>query len=190
LTTDIQPDFDGRWSPDGRWVAFVSSRGGQTDVWIVPSAGGDALRVTNDLAIEQSLSWRPDGRGLTFTSSTNVQQVRIVPIEGGEPRLVSFTDYPAVDARVSPDGVSILFVSTRSGNNDIWVVPAAGGDPRPSRPAHSATIDLTGRRTASPSHSVRTGAEAAASSSCRTPAAKRACSPIGGDRGRQSAILI
>ena len=131
LTTDVQPDFDGRWSPDGRWVAFVSSRGGQSDVWIVPAAGGDALRVTDDLAIEQFLTWTPDGRGLTFGSSTNVPQVRIVPIEGGEPRLVSFADYPAFDARVSPDGASILFVSTRSGNNDIWVVPAAGGDPRP-----------------------------------------------------------
>jgi len=131
LTTDIQPDFEGRWSRDGRWVAFVSSRGSQTDVWIVPSTGGDALRVTNDLAIEQSLSWTPDGRGLTFSANRNVVQVRIVPIEGGEPRLLSFTDYEAFEPRVSPDGASILFVSTRSGNNDIWVVPAAGGDPRP-----------------------------------------------------------
>ncbi len=55
------------WSPDGRWVAFASSRGGQRDVWRIPVDGGEAQQVT---AVEGSVGafrWAPDGQRLAFT---------------------------------------------------------------------------------------------------------------------------
>jgi TolB protein len=131
LTTDVRQDSVGRWSPDGQWIAFVSTRGGQQDVWIIPSLGGDAIRVTDDRAEERELTWTPDGRGLTFVTDSSVNQVRVASVDGGEARLLSFEDHNAFVSRVSPDGRSVLFVSTRSGNPDIWGAPLSGGDPRP-----------------------------------------------------------
>lgn len=131
LTNDLRADSAGRWSPDGQWIAFFSSRGGQDDVWIVPSTGGDAIRVTDDRALEATLTWSPDGRSLSFVRDTAVTQVHAASADGGETRLLSFPDHPAFWSRISPDGQSVLFTSARSGNQDVWVAPLAGGAPRP-----------------------------------------------------------
>ena len=40
------------WSPDGQWIAFRSERGLQTDLWVVPAAGGPAERITDDVLRE------------------------------------------------------------------------------------------------------------------------------------------
>jgi Tol biopolymer transport system component len=39
-----------RWSPDGRWLAFLSDRGGEdatTQVWMMPARGGEAHKFTD-----------------------------------------------------------------------------------------------------------------------------------------------
>lgn len=45
LTNNSANDGLGAFSPDGRWVAFVSSRDGAWAVWVIPSAGGQATRM-------------------------------------------------------------------------------------------------------------------------------------------------
>jgi Tol biopolymer transport system component len=131
LTTDIRADSAGRWSPDGQWVAFTSGRGGQEDVWVMPASGGNAIRVTDDRAIEFDIRWTPDGRGLTFVRNSAVVQVHAVSVDGGDTRLLSFADHNATESRVSPDGRAVLFISDRSGNQDVWIAPLTGGAPRP-----------------------------------------------------------
>ena len=66
LTNDIRDDFTPRWSPDGKWMAFISNRGGQTDLWMMPVEGGNAIRLTNDLAAEFNPRWTPDGTSITY----------------------------------------------------------------------------------------------------------------------------
>jgi Tol biopolymer transport system component len=138
ITSDVRNDAGHRWSPDGRWIAFSSDRGGQWDVWIVAATGGDAIRVTNDLAIEQSIDWFADGQSLFF--NRNVFDAALaVTVPGGEPRtLVDWPGYVIVGqaqgltrSALSPDGATILFVGNRSGNDDIWSVPVAGGEAAP-----------------------------------------------------------
>src|SRR5690349_14166725 len=34
------------WSPDGRWIALTSNRGGHKEIWLIPTDGGEARRVT------------------------------------------------------------------------------------------------------------------------------------------------
>jgi dipeptidyl aminopeptidase/acylaminoacyl peptidase len=46
LTTDPASDTGGRWSPDGKWIWFTSTRSGSSQVWKMPAAGGDAVQVT------------------------------------------------------------------------------------------------------------------------------------------------
>lgn len=46
LTRDPAADSDPRWSPDGQWLYFLSSRSGSSQVWRLPMAGGEAEQVT------------------------------------------------------------------------------------------------------------------------------------------------
>lgn len=132
LTTDVRDDQDGTWSPDGRWIAFQSNRGGQWDTWVMPATGGESIRVTADLATESSSVWSPSGASLLHVSSLGTARMMQLSIEDGASReLFGWTGHSILDPQASPDGRTIAFVSDRSGSPGIWVVPSAGGEPRP-----------------------------------------------------------
>ena len=52
------------WSPDGKLLAFL--RAG--DVWTIPAAGGDALKLTSHPTSIRRFSWSPDGKYIAFTA--------------------------------------------------------------------------------------------------------------------------
>ena len=81
LTSGNASNFGAAWSPDGRWIYFSSIRDG-TDIWRVPSAGGNAERVTHVGAIHAALS--PDGRFLFFTKQDGAEGIWRMPIDGGD----------------------------------------------------------------------------------------------------------
>ncbi len=59
-----------QWDPDGSLVAFLQKRGenAKTQVWAIPSGGGEAVRITRTESDVISYRWAPDGRHLAFTS--------------------------------------------------------------------------------------------------------------------------
>src|SRR2546427_12531135 len=68
LTTGPGSDRQPRWSPDGRTVAFVSTRENGAQLWVLPIAGGEARRVTSLADGRVCPQGLPDGTGLYFTS--------------------------------------------------------------------------------------------------------------------------
>src|SRR5258708_5980569 len=61
-------DYYPRWSPDGRWLAFLSDRGenGQTQIWLMSAEGGEAQKLTNVNTGVFSFRWAPDGKQIAF----------------------------------------------------------------------------------------------------------------------------
>lgn len=64
LTHGAHLDTSPCMSPDGRHVAFLSDRDGGTNVWLLPTDGGEARRLTSLTGAVARLTWRPDGRAL------------------------------------------------------------------------------------------------------------------------------
>src|SRR3954470_8033531 len=66
LTSTPESESSPRWSPDGRWLAFVSGRqegkGGQ--IWLLDRRGGEAQRVTQIKGGVSGVAWSPDGKRL------------------------------------------------------------------------------------------------------------------------------
>lgn len=61
-----------RWSPDGKWIAFLSDRTGEDEFFIVSSDGDQTLQITNDgHCFRFGALWSPDSRKLAFSDIEN-----------------------------------------------------------------------------------------------------------------------
>lgn len=72
LTAGPGSDSSPRLSPDGRMVAFLSDRGGTTQVWLLPLDGGEARQVGSFDGAPGNLCWTPDSRALIVTVPVSV----------------------------------------------------------------------------------------------------------------------
>jgi dipeptidyl aminopeptidase/acylaminoacyl peptidase len=68
LTSGANNDFDPQFSPDGKQLAFLSTRGGSPQVWVLPTAGGEARQLTHFGPGVGSFLWSPDGRKLALAA--------------------------------------------------------------------------------------------------------------------------
>jgi len=58
-----------QWSPDGKKIAFLSSRDGAPQIYLMSSQGGNASKLTSLSTGADNEKWSPDGRSIAFTSS-------------------------------------------------------------------------------------------------------------------------
>ena len=76
LTDDPAFDDQAVMSPDGRRVAFVSSRSGQADVWMLDLASKQLRNLTNHPGGDYRPAWSPDGQWIAFTSDRDSDGAR------------------------------------------------------------------------------------------------------------------
>jgi dipeptidyl aminopeptidase/acylaminoacyl peptidase/tetratricopeptide (TPR) repeat protein len=126
-----------RISPDGEWVAYVvRQRDAERDrkdgdLWMVPSGGGEPVRLTRDPeSSDSSPRWSPDGRWLAFLSSRGDDRSQVWRLDrrGGEPE--KLTDLPGGVAEFdfSPDGTRLVLVAS---DPDAPAEKTAAGDAKP-----------------------------------------------------------
>lgn len=68
LTTATGSDNHPRWSPDGRSIAFLSTRGGSAQVWLLPVDGGEARPLSKLPVDVAGPIWSPRGDRVAFTA--------------------------------------------------------------------------------------------------------------------------
>jgi dipeptidyl aminopeptidase/acylaminoacyl peptidase len=69
LTTDTASESEPRWSPDGRYIGFLSARGNADEtsqLWLMSRQGGEGIRVTSFAGDVADYSWSPDGRRIAL----------------------------------------------------------------------------------------------------------------------------
>jgi Tol biopolymer transport system component len=108
---DAWPTF----SPDGKWIAaFIGEEGRFGDYWVIPSAGGNARRLTNDFAEGGAPAWTPDGKFLVFPSArAGSMNLWRVAVSGGVPEALTTGPGDDLDPVVSPDGRTLLFTNAK-----------------------------------------------------------------------------
>jgi Tol biopolymer transport system component len=129
------------WSPDGKRVYYVGNpevAWGSGDIWSVSATDpSDRRRV---LVEETTWAARPelssDGKRLLYSSYQGRQwhQLWITTPDGQSPLPLTFGDFDRRNARWSPDGQRILYISNESGHTSLWVQDVVGGRRQPIEP--------------------------------------------------------
>lgn len=66
MTVGKESNNSPRWSPDGQWIGFLSSREGSRNVWRIKISGGEARQLTFEKGSISSFEWSPDGSMIAF----------------------------------------------------------------------------------------------------------------------------
>lgn len=124
LTSGPWDDINPSLSMDGSKVAFASNRNGYWDLYILELSSGSLSRLTDSLSYEGRPSWSPDGLWLAYEAYTDAGglEIFIGPADGSG-SAVQLTMDPAADHSPawSPLGRAIAFVSTLTGDPEIWL---------------------------------------------------------------------
>ncbi|HXR96400.1 MAG TPA: S9 family peptidase [Terriglobales bacterium] len=119
FTHSAKSDDSPRWSPDGRYLAFLSNRDEGRQIYIMPMDGGDAYPITEGKRSVGGFEWSPDGGQIAFTAP----------------------DEPAADAEKKQKEKDDAIVVDHEGRNArLWLLPfTATSTAADSNQAHALT---------------------------------------------------
>ena len=123
-----QGDDQAEYSPDGRKIAFSSSRSGSLEIWVTDADGSSASQMTSfAVGSVTRPRWSPDGRNLALAARpTGNVDVYVVSTQGGSPRRLTTHTADDASAKWSRDGKWIYFASNRTGRHEVWKRQADG----------------------------------------------------------------
>ena len=126
------------WSPDGKFIAFSATVGGDADLFIYDLVSSTAKRITSDLFGDLQPAWSPDGRQIAFV--TDRFTTKADTLQPGEYQLALFdvttgsiaalTTFPQgknINPQWNPDSRRLFFVSDQSGISNVYSVDIQSG---------------------------------------------------------------
>jgi len=147
------------WSPDGRWIAYVSGNPlyptvanlAPSSVWIVAAAGGAPIRITADRPLHASPVWLPDSRGLLYVSDEDggrdIYFVRLsrAGVPNGAPTRLTTGLHPHTIS-LSADGKKLVYALHTETSNVVAVQlqPGRSVSLRDARPVTSGSQQIEG----------------------------------------------
>jgi TolB protein len=119
----------------GTQIAFVSSRNGTKEIWVMDYDGANQHPLTNLHSIALTPRWSPDASRIAFTCFAQYlkvtgPQICMYSIDAG--KVLSFPRFKGTNSAPawSPDGSQLVFSSSMAGNPELWVTDANGIHPK------------------------------------------------------------
>lgn len=139
LTFNTDQDTSPSWSPDGKWVAFESDRGGTSGEIFTMRANGTQVRsLTGSPGQDIDPAWSPNGEMIVFTSDRGADgdfDIYTMRSDGRSERRITQNTDDDQDAAWSPNGKLIAFESDRLSTDHIFRMRPDGSRVRQVTPA-------------------------------------------------------
>jgi Tol biopolymer transport system component len=143
ITDQPGPDYDASWSPDGSKIAFISSRGGNGDIWVMNADGTRPVRITVTDENEDGPTWSPDGSLIAFTRDVEgTHHLFVMAADGSDVRRIGEEELPQGDPVFSPDGQLIAYQRGGPAVFEIAIVDLEGNDVAVIGPPEGGTRSL------------------------------------------------
>lgn len=127
LTSNDGNESSARWSPNGDRIAFVSSKGEGSELYVYWVKTGTVARLTQLENSPSNLAWSSDGRQIAFTMKVN-EKPPVLAKMPTKPKGAKWAEAPRITDRLKheADGAGYL----KPGFSHIFVIPSEGGSPR------------------------------------------------------------
>jgi tricorn protease len=126
VTASYSRESQPAWSPDGKWIAFISDKTGQDEVWIARENGSGLKKISDSAGEKSGLRWAPDSASLIYSTSDHKLN-RVEVSSGATKTLLTGEASSALGAQFSPDGKWIAYAML---DNDlrphVYVIPSTG----------------------------------------------------------------
>jgi eukaryotic-like serine/threonine-protein kinase len=139
VTDDAAVDWNPVWSPDGKFLYFISDRGGSMNLWRVPvdektgKVSGEPETITTPSVYTQHLTFSRDGRNFAYSQAINYSNILKADFElsGNKAAIKNSTEVTqgamlATNPEPSPDGEWIAFDSHGDKQEDIFIIKKDG----------------------------------------------------------------
>ena len=128
VTHSYSRETEPTWSPDGKWIAYVSDDGGRDAVWVADPDGSNAKKLTDTDNEKLTVGWMPDSKAVYFTSSDH--GFYVVDVGGGAARKIAGNDAGNIQgAHVSPDGKWFAYAKQDHDlRAHVYLVSGQGGE--------------------------------------------------------------
>lgn len=108
-------------SPDGKHIAFSSSRNGNYEIYVCRLDGSEPRRLTNSTGLDIRPRWSPDGNRLVFTSNRDRNyEIYVMAADGSGQRRLTQHEERDDYGSWHPDGKRVVFVGERDGLFDLY----------------------------------------------------------------------
>lgn len=127
--TSARPLSAPTWSPDGKYLAYVSFQSGHPEIYLQNLATAKRELISNHPGLNSAPAFSPDGQRLAMTLSHD-GHAEIFIMNLATRKLTQFTYDSSINtgAAWTPDGKSIVFTSDRGGSPQIYIKSLAGGE--------------------------------------------------------------
>jgi serine/threonine-protein kinase len=129
LTFEGNVNLNAAWTPDGKRIAYNSSKEGPTNIfWQLADGSGGLERLTNSPYPNIPGSWSPDGQLLTFSVVGSATGYDLWVLRLSDRKALPFLQTPFNESapRFSPDAHYLSYISNESGRYEVYVQPYPG----------------------------------------------------------------
>ncbi|MCI0432432.1 MAG: S41 family peptidase [Gemmatimonadetes bacterium] len=126
VTRSARRDRYPQYSPDGKFVAYISDESGEEEVWVWEVAGGARRQLSNHASYKNQMAWAPDASRIAFVGANRLFELEVA---SGRQRELAWNIAGGYNlAEYSPDGKWLVYTrSDEDQNADVYLYDIADG---------------------------------------------------------------